>query len=447
MMRVSFGKFARGGAARMALATALATGLVAGGVTLGATAATAKEKEAAKAGSFSKEFITAAGPLQKVLNDATAAKAKGVSEADLKTQLAGAPEQLAAAEAAIKNPTDRMTAGQFAVNLGGMLGDVGMRERGIKNMLDSGLVPADKVTEYQFYLGNFAYTQKDWPVAAEALTKVVQANYSEDTAAELLADVYVQQGKPAEGLQALKLAVDTRKAAGGTVPADWFKRANLIAYKAKLGPQAIEWSTMMVENDPSPINWLGAGQLTREFGTFTNQESLDLGRLMMRSGAFQSDPKYLEREYVEYIEAADPRRLPGEVLKVAEAGVAAGVLRANDQFVTDALSQAKGRIAADKASLPGLERDARAGADGKGALATADAYLSYGEAAKAEDLYKLAIQKGSIDKDRALTRLGIAQCDEGKYDEAKATFAQITGAARAPLAKLWTVYATTKAAK
>ena len=41
-----------------------------------------------------------------------------------------------------------------------------------------------------------------------------------------------------------------------------------------------------------------------------------LGRLLLRSGGFQNDPKYVEREYVEYIEAADPRRLPGEVLKV-----------------------------------------------------------------------------------------------------------------------------------
>jgi hypothetical protein len=79
MMRVSFGKFAKGGAARMALATALATGLVAGGATLGATAAVAKEKEAAKAGAFSKEFVAVAGPLQKALGDAAAAKAKGAS--------------------------------------------------------------------------------------------------------------------------------------------------------------------------------------------------------------------------------------------------------------------------------------------------------------------------------------------------------------------------------
>lgn len=445
MMRHSFAKLGKG-AARTALAVTLAAGIASGALGSGAAHAQGKKEQKAKGGSYSKGFVAAAGPVQKALADADAAKKGGKAAPELKASLAQAPQLLAAAEAAISTPQDRMAAGQWAVSLGGYLDDTTMRQRGMKNMLDSGLVPAETVTEYQFYLGNFAYGNKDYATAVDALTKVVQANYKEDSAAELLADSYSQQGKHAEALASLKSAVEARKAAGGVIPGDWFKRANLIAYKNRLGPQSIEWATMMVENEPTPLNWLGAGQLVREFGQFTNQESLDLGRLLMRTGAFDNDPKFVEREYIEYIEAADPRRLPGEVAKVADAGVAKGVLKANDAFVADALSQSKGRMAADKASLPGLERDAKAAADGRGALATADAYLSYGEAAKAEELYKLAVQKGGVDKDRALTRLGIAQVDLGKADEAKATFAQV-GGTRAPLAKLWSVYATQKGAK
>jgi len=120
------------------------------------------------------------------------------------------------------------------------------------------------------------------------------------------------------------------------------------------------------------------------------------------------------------------------------------VLRPNDMFVTDAIAQAKGRIPADKASLPGLERDAMKAADGKTAQATADAYLSYDNPAKAEEFYKLALSKGNVDKDRATMRLGIAQVDQDKFEDAKASFAAV-GGIRAPLAKLWAVYATDKA--
>lgn len=435
-MRSSFGLIGK---------TAMALALSAGMLTVGATASVAKEKAPKEQkGAYSKEFVAAATPIQKTVSALDAAKKSGATPEAQKALLGTATAELAAAEAAIQTPMDRMAAGGWAVSIGGVLNDVKMRQRGVKNMLDSGQVPAANLAEYQFYLGNFAYANKDYATVVSALTPVVQANFKDDTAAELLADSYSQQGQHAQALDALKAAVAARRAAGGAVPNSWFKRANLIAYTNKLGPQAIEWSTLMVENDPSALNWLGAGQLVREFGSFTSQESLDLGRLLLRTGGLKNDKKYVEREYVEYIEAADPRRLPGEVLKVANMGVSSGALSASDQFVNDAITQAKGRISADKASLPALDRDARAGKDGKSALAMADAYLSYDEPAKAEEMYAMAIAKGGIDKDRAVMRMGIAQVDQKKFAEAKASFGQVTNAARAPLARLWTAYVTTQ---
>lgn len=432
-------------AARAALAVALSTGLAAGSVLLGAAPAIAKEKEAAKAGTYSKEFIAVAGPVQKLIQDAQAAKAKGTPDAQIKASLGDAAAKLATAEAAVKNGTDRLAAGQFAVQLGGFLDDTPMRARGVKNMIDSGMLEADKIPTFNFYLGNFAYAAKDYQGAIDPLTKAVQGNVAEDAAAEMLADSYNELKRPAEGLAALKMALDTRKAAGGAVPEGWYRRANVIAYKNKLGPQAIEWSTMLVEAQPNALNWLGAGQLAREFGNFGKEESLDLGRLFLRSGALDNDKQYVAREFIEYVQAADPRRLPGETVKVIELGLSKGALESSDVFVSDSLAQAKGRIAADKASLVGLEKDARAAADGKLAIATADAYLSYDNPAKAEELYQLGLTKGgAIDKDRALTRLGIAQFDQAKYDAAKASFAQV-GGVRAPLAKLWSVLAADKA--
>jgi hypothetical protein len=65
-------------------------------------------------------------------------------------------------------------------------------------------------------------------------------------------------------------------------------------------------------------------------------------------------------------------------------------------------------------------------------------------AAKAEELYKLALAKPGVDANRALTRLGIAQFDQRKYVEAQASFAKVTGP-RMPLARLWGGYAASKA--
>ena len=76
--------------------------------------------------------------------------------------------------------------------------------------------------------------------------------------------------------------------------------------------------------------------------------------------------------------------------------------------------------------------------DGNGVAAVADAYLNYGDAAKAEELYVSALAKGAADKDRVLTRLGIAQVDQGKWAAAKDSFSKVAGT-RSNLAKMWLI--------
>ena len=73
----------------------------------------------------------------------------------------------------------------------------------------------------------------------------------------------------------------------------------------------------------------------------------------------------------------------------------------------------------------------------------ADAFLSYGDAAKAESLYAIALNKSGVDANRVLTRLGIAQVDQGKSAEALATLAKVQGP-RKPIAQLWSAYASQK---
>lgn len=423
----------------VALAFSLAAGM--------APTAMAKDKADAKApakATNSPEFVKVAGPVQKAVAEFQAMKGKN-TDAEIKAAATALGPQIAGAEAAAKTPLDRLIVGQWQQIVGGAAGDYGLMQKGLQNMLDSGQLPADKTALVGFALGQVAYQNKDYAAAAKALGPVVAANYSENAAAELLADAYAKQGQPAQGLAALKTAVDARKAAGGAIPESWFTRANTIAYNAKLANEGTDWALMMVNANPTPTNFFGAAQLVRLYGNYATKEGVDISRLMFRSGALGGKGKDVEREYVEYLQAADPRTLPGEVVKVGEAGIAAGALRANDTFVADSLAQARGRVAADKASLAGAAKAAAASPTGVTAMSTADAYLSYGQDAQAEEMYKLAIQKGGIDKDRATLRLGIALLDSGKTAEAKATFGQVTGK-EAAIARLWSAYADAKAA-
>ena len=452
--------------ARSAMALALAAGLA----VAAAPAVAAPKPPAAPKLNLSKPFQALAAPLSaeieksKTRPDVVAARAQvdaasnaynqaqgATARAAAKTRrdsalaalgatIAGEKARLDAAYAAVTTPDDRYTAGQLAVTLGGAASDQLLQRRGLQSMIDSGKpTPAD-AARFNFFIGSIAYDARDYAGARTALTAATSGGYHENDADALLADAYLQDNQVPQGLTILQQAIDGRKAAGAVPPANWFRRGLGAAYKAKLLDQAANFSMGLVQNYPSTENWSGAISVVREIGRYPAQETLDLMRLMDRTKSFNE-----ERDYIEYIQAADARRLPGEVQRILDAGLAAGKLKANDVFVSESKTTAAGRIAADRASLAGLERDGGAPAATVATImAAGDAFLSYGEAAKAERFYTAALAKPGVDTPRVQTRLGIAQYDLGKYADAQATFAKVTGP-RTAIARLWGIQAAAKA--
>lgn len=414
---------------RMALGAALALGVLAGGAS---PALAAKEKPAKQAPlKLSPEFQKQAAPVQKALEDV---KANPASVPAVKAQV----EQLFAAAT---TPDDKFVAGQFAVSLGSTAQDPALQRKGINAMLESGKSPASEQGKLNFYAGQLAYQAKDYAAARTSLEAAIQAGYTENDPQTLLAEIYLAEGNSAQGLGMLQQSIDKMKAAGQVAPESYYRRGLLAAYNAKSVQQASGFASGLVQNYPNTKNWGIAITIIREIAGIPNQDMVDLLRLMGRTNSYNET-----RDYLEYIEAADPRRLPGEVTQILQAGTAAGKLPATDPTVSDAKTIAGQRLAADKAELPSLDKAARAAnATAITALASGDAFLSYGEAAKAEALYQIALTKAGVDQPRALTRLGIAQVDQGKYADAQATFAKITTGPRKSIAELWSAYAASKA--
>lgn len=453
---------------RSALGVALALGVVTGG-TLVASPAMAAKQPGFK---FTPGFQKVAAPLQlgieaaKTRADVIAAKqkvtetsnafqqarikidrdrarvARDAALAELAGTLSAEKAQLEAAFAAAGNPDDKFMAGNLALSLGQLAQDNGMQRRGLQAMVESGKTPAADIPRFNFYIGQFSYQMEDYATARAAFQAAISAGFTENDVGALLAEAYMADNQVAQGLNVLKQAIERRKASGDPAPVNWYRRGLGAAYKAQLLDQAADFSMGLVQAYPTNENWAGAITVVREIAKYPAQETLDLMRLMGRTNSYAE-----ERDYVEYIQAADPRRLPGEALKVLQAGLAAGKLRSGDIFVKDAQTTANQRIGADRASLPGLERDARAAnATAATVSGAGDAFLSYGEPAKAEEYYKSALGKPGVDTARVLTRLGIAQSDQGKYAEAQQTFARVEGP-RKPLAQLWAIYAGQKAAQ
>lgn len=443
---------------RTAIGLALSLGVAAGGFV--AQPALAAKPSGPKI-EFSPGFAKAAAELDKALGEAAknpavqaaanqvrtaheardaAAAAAAVAQVD--AALGGGRAKLDAATAAATTAGDKLKLGEMTRTYGVLVDDLAMQHAGLVMMIDSGVLQPASMGQVQFLAGVTAYQKGDWAGAVKYLEPAKAGGYQDPQGLleRVLADAYKRSGNSAGALAMAQRDIQAAQAAGTRPGETAIRTALQAAYDGKQTGAAIDLAVLLVQNYPSENAWSNAITVVRALGGYQSQESLDLMRLMSRTGSLTN-----ERDYIEYVQTLDPRRLPGEAQKVIDAGLAAGKLRANDAFVTEAKGVASGRVAADRASLPGLERDARAaGASGATLMGAADAFLSYGEAAKAEQLYTLALNKPGADAERMLTRLGIAQADQGKYAEAQATFARIQGP-RAPIARLWAAYARQKA--
>ncbi len=169
--------------------------------------------------------------------------------------------------------------------------------------------------------------------------------------------------------------------------------------------------------------------------TLEPQVQLDLLRLMALTNSMSD-----RREYVTYIEAADPRIMANEVAKVLDAAVQKGVISTGDEYYGEVKRVVDERAPADRAEAPKLAADGAQGRGRQAARRTPATSTSRSACiAEAEEMFQLALDKGGVDRDQTLTRLGIAQVQQGKLAEAKATFAQVAGS-RAVVAQMWQAY-------
>lgn len=387
-----------------------------------------KEKAAAAAkANYSKEFIAAYKPFEEL------SKATPPDTAAMKAALP-------ALMTAVKTEDDRLVAGQAYVSVGNAAKDSALQLQGIEMMLQSGKSDPARTGQIALAGGQIAYNAKDYAKARTFLTKAAELGITEGDPQILIAETYFGQNDTAGGLKYLEGAIAARKAAGQPVSELWMKRALSSAYTGKLNAEARKWGMLYAREFPNQTSWGDAIAVAINTEQYQPADMLDILRLARRTGTLRTRAMYLE-----YVDAADARKLPNEVLTLIDAGIAAKVIDGNVQMVKDARATATSRIAIDKKEVPSLQRDASApGAKLVTVMAAADTLLSYGQYAEAETLFAKAAVMPGANVPMVLTRQGIAQVEQGKHAEAQATFAKVQGS-RASIAALWSLYAAQKA--
>lgn len=405
---------------RASLGVALALGMIATGVATPAFAKKEPKAPAQYAPQLSKEFRAAIGAAQ------TAAKAGNAADTAAK---------LAVAEPLALQPDEKFYLGVVRYDLSKLNKDNAMGRKAINEMIASNSKLTTNGAELNFVSGTLAYGAGDYPDAIAKFTEADRLGSKNIDRLLMLAEGNFKLGQVPQGLAFVERAVTESEAAGQKAPEGWYARAASVAYKAKLNSEVAKWTRAQVKAYPTAENWRSALVTYRDGSRLEGQMALDLFRLMRLTKSLAG-----ERDFFEYAALANERALPGEAKSMIEEGFSTGVVSKTSRAVNEMLTTASGKIASDRASIAVSEKQANAaGATGKPAAGAGDAYLGYGEDAKAVPYYKMALQKGGVDADQVNTRLGIALARSGQKDEARKYFSAVSGA-RADIAKFWLLY-------
>jgi tetratricopeptide (TPR) repeat protein len=307
-------------------------------------------------------------------------------------------------------------------------------EEALTKMLASGKVSAADRPKFLSNLGQLAYRRKDFNTATKAYEELAALNPNDSEQLVALAELYYAQKVSGKAVDTINKAIAVRKASGTLAPEGWYRRVLGIAFDSKIAG-AVEPATLaLLSAYPTPVNWRDAVLIARDnYPKMDEQTDLDFLRLQAATGSLNG-----ERDYVEYADTALGRGLPGEAEHAIKEGIAKNMVTSSKPVIVDLLRAASGKTAADRASLPGLEKDAKTSP--KLALGTADAYYGYGEYAKAATLYKMAVGGTGIDPAVVNLRLGAALARSGDKAGAAEALRQVKGGAREDLARYWLAF-------
>ena len=370
-----------------------------------------------------------AGPKIKLSEKASKAVI-ALQSAVVANDTANFPALLAAAQTAARTNDDRYAIGQLWLRASVTAKDNAGIVSAIDQMTASGLTPADLAASLRFSQARIKYQAKDYASSAALLQQLLAANPGNSEALLLLAESHEAQGQGPMAVATIQKAMAARTASGQPIPQDWMRRAVSLAYKYKL-PVVTTLATDWIRAYPDPTNIRDAVRIYAESSGLADSDQIDLFRLQRAANALKG-----ESEYYRYANIALSKGLPGEAKAVLDEGFASRAIDRSRPVFREVYTVSSGKVAADKASLASSQSAALAGSAAKPAVATGDAYLGYGDYAKAAALYRASLGKTGADPSLSNLRLGIALALSGDKAGATAAFNTVTGARR-QTASLW----------
>jgi tetratricopeptide (TPR) repeat protein len=343
------------------------------------------------------------------------------------------PAKAAAADAAARTADDRYLVGVLRYQSAVAAKDDSARAAALEAILASQYSGTPRQQLFLDLASTYSRL-KQADRAAAAYQQLLQLDPNNVDATGGLAELRIEQGRPAEAITLLQKGIALQSASRGRPDEAWLKRAVAVAYNAKL-PQAVEISREWVKTYPTSANWREALAIYQSLEQLDDARTLDLFRLKRATGALTPS------DYFSYGEIAVGRGFAGEAKAVLEEGFGANVVQRSDPSFSQLYTLATQRTQGDRESLP-----AAPAADGSARqiLNIGDAYFGYGDYARAVEFYRAALGRPGADTNLINLHIGMALARQGDREGATAALNSV-GGDHAELAKFWLVYVASRA--
>jgi tetratricopeptide (TPR) repeat protein len=394
-----------------------------------------------------KESDTADKPQAQFSNEFKAAFIPANDAYEKTKDYAKAAQLLPAVFAVTKGGDEKLQAGRLALLVGQATNDIPLQKQGVDIALGSDTMSAEMRGIYTYQRGILANNEKNFAGALPDFLAAYELGYRKSNIEFNVGNAYQQTKNNAEALNWYQKAVEAAAASNAVADRAIFVRGISMAGNLRDTEKVIYWGREMIRAYPDSKSYRDAIVFLDSTAGLDAHESLDAMRLARLNKALITETDY--RTFVE----ASAALYPAEAVGVMKEGVEAKSINIENTFFKPQLAAAIANEATLREGLDADEKSALASAKGISAALMGDSMLAFGEYARAQKLYELALQKGNLVDvtkadvtERTRTRLAITKAMQGDYTGAKADFAMITGPKRKAIADFWVIYLTQKAA-
>lgn len=353
---------------------------------------------------------------------------------------ATAKAKLDQAAALVKIPQERLAVEQLRVSYAANAGDPAALIAAVDAMVATKLMTPADLKPYKAAVPE-AYVKLGDTAKSLAASKAFLDEYN-GTPEQYheLARNYLKANDIASAIANFNKAIDMVKASGAKPPENFYTRLMLAHKQANDMGSYYATEERLATEYQNDAYWRELIARVQNMPGYGYETRLDMFRTLEAAKVkLSKDEKNIAAS------EALKHGLPNEALQILEPAIASGELAGNAEAEKN-LKDAKQLSAEDKINLakdtPGIVSKGTATAIAK----TGEAYLSYGDNAKAIELIQKALDKGLTgeESDLAKLHLGIAQLRSGQKDAAQATWGGIKDGIPGVLAHNWVLISNLK---